>query len=171
LINDILDLARIESGRIELYVEPVAVNAVVSDVIDSLRSMAHEKQLNMAAALPGDDPRVSTDRRALHQILINLANNAIKYTDRGSVTIAVRESDGVVHFDIEDTGIAIKPEDKERLFQAFEQLDPSSTRRAEGAGLGLYISFKLATLLGGRLTFQSEFGRGSTFTLTLPRAR
>ncbi|MBV8491612.1 MAG: hybrid sensor histidine kinase/response regulator, partial [Candidatus Eremiobacteraeota bacterium] len=146
-----------------------SVNAVVNDVMDSLRSMAREKNLVMTANLLEGDTVTSTDRRALHQILLNLANNAVKYTDEGSIVITVSVEDGSIAFTIADTGVGIKPEDKERLFQAFEQLDPSSTRRVEGAGLGLYISYKLAALLGGRLEFESEFGKGSTFVLTLPR--
>jgi PAS domain S-box-containing protein len=168
LINDILDLAKIESGRVELFHEPVAVNAVVGDVLDSLRSMAREKHLAMVAVLAEEDPVTQTDRRALHQILLNLANNAIKYTERGSISVSAHLNDGDISFRIVDTGVGIKPEDKARLFQAFAQLDPSSTRRVEGAGLGLYISYKLATLLDGSLTFESEFGKGSTFVLTLP---
>ena len=171
LINDILDLARIESGRVELYFEPVSVNAVVGDVMDSLSSIANEKGLAMTASVPETDTMAITDHRALHQILINLANNAIKYTERGSVTVSVLADDRAVTFNVVDSGIGIKAEDQSRLFQAFEQLDPSSTRRIEGAGLGLYISYKLASLLGGCLNFESAFGKGSTFTLTLPRTR
>lgn len=168
LINDILDLTKIESGKIDLYPEHLAVNSVVVDVVDALRSMAREKELTVETELPEPDPVVRTDRRALHQILINLTNNAIKYTERGYVSVGVRAHDGSLRFRISDSGIGIRDEDKARLFQAFEQLDPSSTRRIEGAGLGLYISYKLATLLGGHLSFESEFGKGSTFTLSLP---
>ncbi len=171
LINDILDLARIESGRVELYFELVSVNAVVGDVMDSLLSIANEKGLAMTASVPETDPTATTDRRALHQILVNLANNAIKYTERGSVAISVLTDDRTVTLKVVDSGIGIKAEDQARLFRAFEQLDPSSTRRIEGAGLGLYISYKLASLLGGSLNFASAFGKGSTFTLTLPRTR
>ncbi len=171
LINDILDLAKIESGHVEMFFEPVDVRAVVGDVLGALRSMANEKRLEMSARLPDGVATVYTDRRALHQVLLNLVNNAVKYTDAGGVEIAVDAGSEDVSFGVTDTGIGIKPEDAVRLFQAFEQLDPSSTRRVEGAGLGLYISYKLAVLLGGRLTFSSEYGKGSTFVLTLPQRR
>ncbi|HTU82188.1 MAG TPA: ATP-binding protein [Candidatus Acidoferrales bacterium] len=169
LINDILDLAKIESGHVEIFLEPVEVNAVVGDVLDSLRSMAREKRLEINATLAQEDPIAHTDRRALNQILLNLVNNAIKYTDRGSIAVVVQSRDDAIAFQVIDTGVGIKPEDSVRLFQAFEQLDPSSTRRVEGAGLGLYISYKLAKLLGGTLSFESEYGKGSTFVLKLPQ--
>ena len=169
LINDILDLAKIESGKVEIHRETVAVNAVVSEVTDAMRSMASEKRLTMSVTLAEGDPVADTDRRALQQILLNLANNAVKYTEHGAIAVGVKAVDETVTFSITDTGIGIKPEDRERLFQAFEQLDPSSTRRVEGAGLGLYISYKLAALLGGNMNFNSEFGKGSTFELTIPR--
>ena len=172
LIGDILDLAKIEAGKVELHLEPVNVAEVVNEVCDSLRSLAAQKHLGCDVALPGRDPIVVSDRRALQQILINLANNAVKYTEKGAVKIAVqtRVTSAGAHVDIDviDTGIGIKPEDRDRLFQAFEQLEPLSTRRVEGAGLGLYLSLKLAKLVGGHLSFTSEYGKGSTFTLTLP---
>ncbi|HEY9085852.1 MAG TPA: PAS domain S-box protein [Candidatus Tyrphobacter sp.] len=174
LIGDILDLAKIEAGKVELHFEPVVVDDVVEEVRDALRSLASDKQLDFTVVLPKSRAMVTTDRRALQQILLNLANNAVKYTQRGSVTIAVTNhtaDDGMrVVVDVADTGIGIKADDRERLFQAFEQLDPSSTRRIEGAGLGLYLSQKLAVLIGSRLSFTSEFGAGSTFTLSLPVA-
>jgi PAS domain S-box-containing protein len=171
LINDVLDLAKIESGKVEIHPEPVAVQGVVSEVETALRSMAEDKALLLEAEMPPDELIVSTDRRAFHQILLNLANNAIKYTENGSVRIRVRElpSDGAIEIAVIDTGIGIKPEDQQRLFQAFEQVDVSNTRRFDGAGLGLYLSQKLAVLLRGKLRFTSTFGEGSTFALELPR--
>jgi len=173
LINDVLDLARIESGKIELSFEAVSVGELVSDVVASLASFAADKDLEFSANGQLDDDEVRTDRRALRQILINLTNNAIKYTDTGSVSIGLRASlwkeRPAIDISVSDTGIGIKPEDVERLFLAFEQLDTSSTRRYEGTGLGLYLSANLASLLGGSLGVSSEYGSGSTFTLTLPR--
>ena len=114
-----------------------------------------------------------TDRRSLHQILINLTNNAIKYTDRGEIRIEIHKRqapEGLpkLEINVADTGIGIGAEQQARLFQAFEQLDPSNTRRFEGAGLGLYLSQKLALLLGGEIHFTSTPGEGSVFTVTLP---
>jgi protein-histidine pros-kinase len=168
LINDILDLAKIESGKIELDLQPVVVQEVVEQVQASLQSIAARKQLYLQLTMPQRPLRVRTDRRSLQQILINLTNNAIKYTLQGGVTIEVSQAHGTVEIAVADTGIGIKSEDQGRLFQAFEQLDPSNTRRFEGAGLGLYLSQRLATLLGGELTFSSVHGSGSRFALALP---
>ena len=173
LINDILDLAKIESGKREVTFETVAISDVVAEVRDSLASLAAEKGLQFSGNVGGRLTTV-TDRRALHQILLNLMNNAIKYTEHGSVSIDARamnrDGETSIAIDVTDTGIGIKGEDLERLFTAFEQLDPTTTRRFEGTGLGLYLSRSLTQLIGGELTVRSVHGAGSTFTLTLPNA-
>ncbi len=175
LINDILDLARIESGKIELAFEPISAKDIVNEVSSSLAALAIEKQLEFTTQVTDDGDPITTDRRALSQILLNLTNNALKYTESGSVRIdvwaTIHNEQSAVAFSVSDTGIGIKPDDQERLFKAFEQLDRSSTRRYEGTGLGLYLCRNLAILLGGELTVTSEIGKGSTFTFTLPRAR
>jgi len=133
--------------------------------------MAAEKHLDFELDLPQHDVVTMTDQRALHQILLNLANNAIKYTEQGSVRIRVsraRQNGGRIEVCVTDTGIGIPDEDQVRLFQAFEQLDTSSTRRFQGVGLGLHLSRRLAALIGATLEFESTFGTGSTFTLSLP---
>ncbi len=174
LINDILDVAKIESGKVSISPEPVSIREIVNEVEEALRAMAQEKRLRFAIELPKHDVSITTDRRALHQILLNLANNAIKYTDRGSVRIMAEyrlEDSGPVEIRVIDTGIGIRPEDQIRLFQAFEQIDTTGTRRFEGVGLGLHLSRRLATLLGATLECTSTYGEGSTFLLTLPRNR
>jgi PAS domain S-box-containing protein len=169
LINDVLDLAKIESGKVELHPESVVLQTIVLDVATSLRAMAEAKGLSFRTVVPEKDVVVSTDRRALHQILINLVNNAIKYTDAGAITIEVARSfPEFVDIAISDTGVGIGEDDQRRLFQAFEQVDVSNTRRFEGAGLGLYLSQKLALLLHGHLACRSVLAQGSTFTLQLP---
>ncbi len=172
LINDILDLAKIESGKVELAFEEIPVNEVVDEVAASLASLAAQKQLAFSTHVADLTAPLATDRRALAQILLNLANNALKYTEAGTVRIDVWASSqngrDAVAFSVSDTGIGIKPEDQERLFLAFEQVDRSTTRRFEGTGLGLYLCRNLAAMLGGELGMTSEFGKGSTFTLTLP---
>ncbi|MGZ3521857.1 MAG: sensor histidine kinase [Vulcanimicrobiaceae bacterium] len=172
LINDMLDLAKIESGKVKLHAEAVVVQSVVEEVAASLRSMAESKGLRFEIATPRKPVSLMTDRRALHQILINLANNAIKYTESGSVRIELvtrrDNGKGAIDLNVIDTGMGIKAEDQIKLFQAFEQVDPSNTRRFEGAGLGLYLSQRLAVLLGGAVSCTSEFGKGSRFSLTLP---
>jgi len=175
LINDILDLAKIESGKRELSLEAVPIADVVKDVAASHAALAVDKNLDFTTSISKDCQVVLTDRRALRQILLNLTNNAIKYTQEGSVQIDVRATTWhdrpAVALSVSDTGIGIKPEDQERLFEAFEQFDPSGARHFEGTGLGLHLCRNLTALLGGDLSVVSEYGTGSTFTLTLPCER
>jgi len=173
LINDLLDLAKIEAGKVELNLEPTQCQSVIEEVVASLRPSAEKKGLKLLASIPSERIIANTDRRAMHQIVLNLANNAIKFTDRGSVhlTLARRGADGrdQIEIRVEDTGVGIRPEDHPKLFKAFTQVDPA-IRHQEGTGLGLHLSQKLAELLGGTITCRSEFGRGSAFTLHLPDA-
>jgi protein-histidine pros-kinase len=173
LINDMLDVARIESGKLELRAEPVELCQVVQEVTSSLRALAEDKGLRLETRLPDMGFSVVSDRRAVYQILVNLVNNAIKYTDSGYVRIDVvsrRNGSASVDVDVVDTGIGIREQDFPKLFRAFEQIDSSNTKRFEGAGLGLHLSQKLAELIGGSLRVSTAFGKGSTFTLTLPDA-
>ncbi|OFA04468.1 hybrid sensor histidine kinase/response regulator [Duganella sp. HH101] len=173
LINDILDVAKIEAGKVTLELETVQCQHLVNDVVDTLRPLALQKGLGLEVELAGDAIVLETDRRALTQILLNLANNAIKFTEAGTVKVALtqRPGDGhnIVEFSVADSGAGIREEDQAKLFQAFSQLDSTSTRHAEGAGLGLYLCQNLANLIGGSLFFNSDFGHGSTFTLALPQ--
>jgi len=172
LINDILDLAKVQSGKRELSFEQVPVQKVVQDVIASFSHAADEKGVHLASSVASDAQTITTDRRSLRQILLNLTDNAVKYTEKGSVRIDARltQSNGepAIVLSVIDTGVGIRAEDLDRLFGAFEQLDPMSERRFEGTGLGLHLSRSLAQLLGGDVSVVSEFGRGSSFTLTLP---
>jgi PAS domain S-box-containing protein len=174
LINDLLDLARIESGKVEVNFEAVDGQSVVHEAVDALRSLAESKGLRLEVVEPKHKISMQTDRRALSQILLNLANNAIKFTETGFVRVELsrRQTNGngshSAVLEVSDSGLGIRLEDQARLFEAFEQVDTSSTRHFDGAGLGLYLSRKLAILLGAELTFKSEFGAGSTFTLALP---
>src|SRR5438309_1873070 len=170
LINDLLDLAKIESGKVELTVGPADCKDVVEEVAASLRPQAEAKGLEFTVtASRGLTTR--SDRRALSQIVINLTNNAIKFTERGSVRLNAerREENGnkTLQISVEDTGIGIRPEDKKKLFGAFTQVDDSANRRYEGTGLGLHLSQRLAEALEGRIEVKSEYGKGSTFTLVL----
>ncbi|PKB21947.1 hybrid sensor histidine kinase/response regulator [Janthinobacterium sp. 64] len=174
LINDILDVAKIEAGKLTLSIEPVHCQELMTEVADTLRPLAQQKGLALEMALgePGQSPAIiDTDRRALTQILINLLNNAIKFTEQGTVRISLsqRDEDGVLvtEMSIADSGAGIKEEDQAKLFQAFSQLDSTSTRHVEGAGLGLYLCQNLANAIGGALFFNSDYGSGSTFTLAL----
>ena len=174
LINDILDVAKIEAGKLTLSIEPVHCQELMAEVADTLRPLAQQKGLALEMELgeAGQPPAIiDTDRRALTQILINLLNNAIKFTEQGTVRISLaqREEDGVLvtEMSIADSGAGIKEEDQAKLFQAFSQLDSTSTRHVEGAGLGLYLCQNLANAIGGALFFNSDYGSGSTFTLAL----
>jgi PAS domain S-box-containing protein len=167
LINDLLDLAKIESGKIELAFEPLSCRGVIEEVVASLRPLAEAKSLELIVDLPEAPVTVTTARRAVSQILINLAGNAIKFTETGHVRLTLLTTDdGGVMIHIDDTGPGIRDIDQARLFQPFAQFAQSASR--EGTGLGLHVSQKLAELIGGRLSAQSEAGRGSRFTLVLP---
>ncbi|HKU66951.1 MAG TPA: PAS domain S-box protein [Candidatus Baltobacteraceae bacterium] len=169
LINDILDVAKIESGKVSVTSEPVLLQDVVREVADSLRAIAEQKRLQFKVDMPAEPVVAVTDRRALAQILLNLVNNAIKYTENGSVNVDLQPPQGGrIAVAVSDTGVGIRAEDRARLFQAFEQLDASSTRRFQGVGLGLHLSQRLATMISATLDCESTYGEGSIFTLTLP---
>ena len=172
LINDLLNVEKIESGKLDIHLERIVLQTVIREVVDTLQPMAAQKNLECRMALPQANIAIVTDRRALSQILLNLLNNAIKFTDAGHVSIRLsrrRSGDnGTVELVISDTGIGILPEHQSQLFQAFTQLDASSTRRFDGSGLGLYLSRRLAVMAGGQLYCKSDNGKGSVFTLVLP---
>jgi PAS domain S-box-containing protein len=171
IINDLLDVGRIESGKIELNIEPIACRELAEEVVLGVRPLAGHKGIELGWMAPEDYLEVRSDRRALSQILINLTNNAIKFTDEGGVRLELsRQSDNgasAIRFSVIDTGPGIRPEDQQKLFAAFEQVAASATR-FEGTGLGLYICQRLTAMIGGVITFESEFGKGSSFTLELP---
>jgi PAS domain S-box-containing protein len=171
LINDLLDLAKIESGKVTLSPELVACGRLLEEVAAAMRAAAEAKGLVFEFVLPSIERHALTDRRALSQILINLTNNAIKFTEQGTIRLEVSTrtvGDPVLEFRVTDTGIGIQTEDQAKLFEAFSQLNSPGTRRREGTGLGLHLSQKLAALMGGSIHFQSTFGQGSTFWLSLP---
>ena len=170
LINDILDLSKIEAGKVELHVEPVAVARSIDDIARALRPIARQKGLAFRTSIAPDAPKqIETDAARLGQILKNLLSNAIKFTDKGEVTLrAELGTDGGVAFAVRDTGIGISSEQHEVIFEAFRQADGSTHRQYGGTGLGLSISRDLARLLGGDIAVESAPGKGSAFTLTLP---
>jgi CheY-like chemotaxis protein/HPt (histidine-containing phosphotransfer) domain-containing protein len=176
VINDILDLSRVEAGRLELDSVEFEVPTLVGDVAEVFAERAATKNLELAYSVSGGVPtRVLGDAGRLRQVLINLIGNAIKFTDRGEVTIrvtagTVANGTAVVRFEVSDTGIGISPEVKHRLFQPFQQGDPTVTRRFGGTGLGLSISHRLIKAMGGQIEFDSTPGRGSRFWFNLPFA-
>jgi two-component system sensor histidine kinase/response regulator len=140
-------------------------------VATSLRTMAQKKGLQFEVKTPERDFTLMTDRRALSQIIINLTNNAIKFTEKGAIQIEIEQvqQDGRMRTEItvNDSGVGIRAEDQVKLFEAFTQVNGHSAKRQEGTGLGLHLSQKLASLLGGRISFHSEYGKGSTFMLVI----
>jgi len=172
LLNDLLDLAKVESGREEISLEPVDLRSVLEEVEASLRPLAERKGLALEVNCPPKHDLGRSSRRTLIQILLNLANNSIKFTDSGSVRIVVERAPGnnqaVTRIHVIDTGIGIRPEDQDKLFRPFLQLNPDANRG--GTGLGLHLSRSLARSLGGDVTFRSHYGQGSTFTLILREA-
>jgi PAS domain S-box-containing protein len=173
VINDILDFSKIEAGKLDLESIGLEPAAVVSDVVRMLSSTAQKKQIALVQEVDPDVPAsVFGDPGRIRQVLVNLVNNAIKFTARGGVTIRVLlddEDDGsaTLRFRVTDTGIGIAPDGQAALFEAFTQADASTTRRYGGSGLGLAISKKLALMMGGRIGVESEVGVGSTFWFTV----
>jgi signal transduction histidine kinase/FixJ family two-component response regulator len=166
LVDDILDISKIEAGKLEIAVEEVNLAALIRDTATSVRIQAREKGLDLEVETP-DEVRAVTDPARVRQVVLNLLSNAVKFTAEGSVTLRLdADGDGSVRLAVRDTGPGIAAEDLDRIFDEFEQ---ASTGGETGTGLGLAISRRLAELLGGSLEVQSEPGTGSTFTLHLPR--
>jgi len=170
LINDILDLSKIEAGQMDIRPENVPLSRLISDMSRTFEPMAKQKGLELLTTLdPQLEPTMETDRQRLEQVLKNLMSNAVKFTEAGSVTLnVIRAPGGRIAFAVTDTGIGISKENQQSVFDAFKQADGTISRRYGGTGLGLSISRELARLLGGQISLTSAPGKGSTFTLTLP---
>ncbi len=168
LINDLLDLSKIEAGKEELSLEMVEIEEICQASIFLVRERSQEKGLKLSMSIATDVTTFIADNRRVKQILFNLLSNAVKFTEIGSVTLTVEKNDNVLKFSVLDTGIGISPENQTKLFQPFKQLDSGLARKYEGTGLGLVLSRKLANLHGGDITLVSELGKGSCFTLWLP---
>ncbi|HPR64701.1 MAG TPA: ATP-binding protein [Thermoanaerobaculia bacterium] len=167
LINDILDISKIESGKVDLTIETFALSDLVEDVLKSVRPIAEPKGLELISDIP-EDLTVESDRRRIKQILVNLIGNAIKFSEKGSITVNAGRDKNNVLLSISDQGIGIRKEDLDKLFIPFQQIDMSSTKAYEGTGLGLYLCRKILTLLHGEISAQSEYGSGSTFSFSIP---
>jgi CheY-like chemotaxis protein/signal transduction histidine kinase/CHASE3 domain sensor protein len=169
LINDVLDLAKIESGRIDLKPETVQIAAIVDAQNKIFQPMAEKRGVRFrAAVLPGTVDTIETDSQRLGQILKNLCSNAIKFTEAGQVELEVSSTQSAISFAVRDTGVGIPESQQHTIFEAFQQADGSIHRKYGGTGLGLSISRDLSHRLGGAISLQSVPGKGSTFTLTLP---
>lgn len=168
LINGLLDLAKIEAGKMELNVEEVDLPVVIDDVIELIRPSADAKSLSLRAEVVGTLPTAWADRARIRQVLVNLMANAVKFTEHGGVTIRASVVDGWITLAVTDTGVGIPPEAQTYIFDEFRQVDASTTRRYGGTGLGLAISKRLIALHGGRIWVDSSVGVGSSFLFTLP---
>ncbi len=168
LINDLLDVSRIEAGKPDLECKPFDFADVLQEALRSLAPVADRKGLQVIAHTGTTVISMIGDRKRALQVLLNLVNNALKFTEKGSVTIRVCVEEEVLRVDVSDTGIGIKPQHIDMLFEAFQQVDGTAKRINEGTGLGLYLCRKLLTMIGGTIQVESVYGVGSCFTYTMP---
>ncbi|MFM1767472.1 MAG: hypothetical protein RJA22_1, partial [Verrucomicrobiota bacterium] len=172
LINDVLDLSKIEAGKMTIFCEPIDVAAMVQEVEATVQPLMQKNQNRLEIQLPEDAGQMHSDLTKIRQTLFNLLSNASKFTHEGRILLSVsrvRENGAdCLRFAVQDSGIGMTPEQAGKLFQAFSQADASTTRKYGGTGLGLAISRKFCQMLGGDITVTSEQGKGSTFTMTLP---
>ena len=173
LINEILDLSKIEAGRLELHIEEFDVAGVIRDAATTAQPLARKNGNRIVVRCPDAIYRIRADQLRVRQILLNLLSNGCKFTENGQVTVEAgrptRDGDGVI-ISVADTGIGMTPQQMANLFQEFSQADSSTTRKYGGTGLGLAISQRLCRLMGGDITVDSTLGVGATFTVRLPGA-
>jgi signal transduction histidine kinase len=173
LINDILDLSKIEAGRMELQLEPFALAPLIANVVKTIEPLAAKNANQVAVQCDAEIGTLHADQMRLRQALLNLMSNANKFTDHGTITIDARQgqegSRGSVTVSVADTGIGMTAEQMGKLFQEFSQASSATASKYGGAGLGLAISRRFCQMMGGDITVESELGRGSTFTIRLPR--
>ncbi|MCF8112305.1 MAG: response regulator [Desulfotignum sp.] len=168
LINEILDLSKIEAGRMDVHPQPFSLSRTLENILENIAPLAEEKQISLAHNIPEDLPMPESDEIRVTQILQNLLANAVKFTDKGGVTVTVTADQKDIAVQIADTGIGISQKHLPYIFDEFRQADESSSRQHEGSGLGLAIAHKAARMLGGDITVESTPEKGSTFTVTLP---
>jgi signal transduction histidine kinase len=168
LINDVLDLSKIEAGQLTLALADYSIKGVVHNVYSAVESLATAKNLALKVELPKDLPPAHGDERRLSQVLLNLVGNAIKFTETGEVSIKTSTSDATFTVAVHDTGPGIAEKDRGKIFEEFQQADASITKQKGGTGLGLAIAKRIIEMHGGRLWVESELGHGSTFSFTVP---
>jgi signal transduction histidine kinase len=167
LINDIIDVSKIEAGKVELVIEELDLSELIQEVSNSFKIAVDKKGLKLSLETP-ERLIIKSDKLRAKQVIINLMSNAVKYMDKGEIEIKAAKKDECVEVSVADTGIGIKKENIKMLFKQFSRIHVAGMTRVEGTGLGLYISKKIADLLGGEIEAKSEFGKGSKFTFTLP---
>lgn len=170
IVNDLLDLAKIEAGQMELFLEPVDLEDVSTGIITTVSGLITDRPIELRQEIEPDLPKIVGDSTRIRQILLNLLGNAAKYTDEGHIILRISKNKDFVTISVSDTGIGIKPEDTERIFEEFQQTEEAFAMRKVGTGLGLPISKKFVELHGGKLWVESTYKQGSTFYVTLPVA-
>jgi signal transduction histidine kinase len=168
LINGLLDLSKIEAGRMEVYPVTFDLGELVQAAAGTVETLLKSDRVTLLLDIDPDLPPLHTDREKLRQILMNLLGNAAKFTDEGVIKVSARRDDGALKLAVSDTGTGMPADALPYIFEEFRQVDMSSTRRHGGTGLGLAIVRQLARLLGGQVEVESELGKGSTFTVTIP---
>jgi cell cycle sensor histidine kinase DivJ len=171
VVNDILDMSKIEAGKFNIYKEPFEVGPLLKSCIETVQPAAAQKSLSLEVEMPEGMPELLADKRACKQMLLNVLSNAIKFTDQGGrVHLSAREADGAVQLIVRDTGIGIAEKDLPNLGNPFVQADNSYDRSYDGAGLGLSVVKGLARLHGGRMEIASRLGEGTSVVIVLPQA-
>ncbi|MBI3812670.1 MAG: response regulator [Nitrospirae bacterium] len=168
MINDVLDVAKIEAGQMTLNLEQIRLEEVIQNMVSSAKGLVQGKEIEWRIEVEADLPAVQADRTRLRQVLLNLVSNAAKFTTKGLIRVKAVQESSTVRVSVSDTGMGIRQEDLSKLFKEFRQLDASTTRNRGGTGLGLVIAKRFVELHGGRIWVESQFGVGSTFSFTLP---
>ncbi|MBN2051406.1 MAG: hypothetical protein JW760_13215 [Spirochaetales bacterium] len=169
LINDVLDISKIEAGQLTLSPSSFELRHSIEKMIQLVSPLAEKKRIKMRMTVSEEVTDITSDQRRIEQVILNLLNNAVKFTEEGHVEISCRTEDDHYILLVSDTGIGIRPEDIPKLFQPFHQLDSGLARKQEGTGLGLSICKKLIEMMGGTIGVESQLGRGSVFTVRVPR--
>jgi signal transduction histidine kinase len=168
LINDVLDISKIEANQLNFSNTAFDIRALIGKIIDTVRPIAEKRGLSLIEDLSDEIGMVVADKRRVEQVLLNLTSNAVKFTEKGTITITGRVQGDKIIIQIKDSGIGIKAEDMDKLFKPFRQVESGLSRQYEGTGLGLSICKRLLEMMGGSIQVESEWGRGSTFSFTLP---
>lgn len=169
MINDLLDLSKIESGKMELNKELFDVKNAIEEAVSIIKPLAEKKSINLTVKLPGETITIEADKRRFHQIFYNLLSNSIKFTDEnGNIELNLFDKNDIIEFNVKDDGIGIAPEFHEKIFEKFQQVDNALDPKTGSTGLGLTITKELIELHGGKITVQSEQGKGAVFTFSLP---
>jgi signal transduction histidine kinase len=169
LINDIIDISKIEAGKVEITIEEFDLSVLARETMDSFAVVVDKKGLELSLTTP-PTLIIKSDKRRIEQVLVNFVSNAVKFTNIGEIEIKIVKKDKMVEMSVRDNGIGIKKENMNKLFKTFSRI-PIKNRTIEGTGLGLYLSKKIIDLLGGEIKAESKFGKGSIFTLALPLKR